>query len=62
VTEGELAARVAEAEAIITALRRLETAMYNSDFERTWPRDANQLQWAYEEKYGVCLDPEEAAP
>jgi hypothetical protein len=53
--------RAAEAEAIVTALRRLETAMYNSDYEGSWPRDANELQSAYEAKYGVSLDPEDAS-
>ena len=49
--------RLAEAEAIITALRGLETAMYNSDLEASWPREATDLQNAYESKYDVNLYP-----
>jgi hypothetical protein len=57
--DGGLLARVAEAEAIVIALRGLVQAMYDSDYEGGWPRDASRLQGAYEEKYGVSLYPEE---
>lgn len=56
---GELDTRIAEAEAVITAHLRLEDAMYNSDFEGSWPRGARELQAAYEEKYGVDLWPDD---
>jgi hypothetical protein len=50
--------RLAEAEAIIVALRALQQAMYDSDLEAGWPRNATELQSAYEEKYNVNLYPE----
>lgn len=48
--------RVGEAEAIIAAMGRKITAMYNSDFESSWPKDDIALIAAYEQKYGVSLE------
>ena len=55
--ERELQERVAEAEAIIAAMWRKMRAMYNSDLEALWPREADELEAAYARKYGVNLDP-----
>jgi hypothetical protein len=51
----EVEERLAQAEAIIRAKNRLEQAMYDSDFEAGWPRDAAELERAYEQRYGVDL-------
>jgi hypothetical protein len=47
--------RLAEAEAIIRAKNRLEEAMYSSDSEHGWPREADELEQAYQQRYGVDL-------
>ena len=51
----QAAKRLAEAEAIIRAKNRLEQAMYDSDSEASWPRDADALERAYQQRYGVDL-------
>jgi hypothetical protein len=48
--------RVEEAEAIIRAQNTLQIAMYNSDYEASWPREAAELEAAYCERYTVDLD------
>jgi hypothetical protein len=47
--------RLAQAEAIIRAKNRLEQAMYDSDLEIGWPREAFELEQAYQQRYGVDL-------
>jgi hypothetical protein len=54
--------RLAQAEAIIRAKNRLEQAMYNSDLERSWPREAHELELAYEQRYEVSLSGDEQTP
>ncbi|TMR11731.1 hypothetical protein ETD86_34750 [Nonomuraea turkmeniaca] len=52
----DLLRRVEEAEAIIRAQNTLQIAMYNSDYETSWPREAAELEAAYCERYAVDLD------
>ena len=52
----ELEGRLRQAEEIIRAQNRLVDAMYDSDLEASWPREAGQLQADYERRYGVILD------
>ena len=52
--------RVEEAEAIIRAQNTLQIAMYNGDFEASWPRKAVELEAAYCERYAVDLDGDDA--
>jgi hypothetical protein len=47
--------RLAQAEAIIRAKNRLEQAMYDSDLEQSWPREAAELEQAYQQRYGIDL-------
>jgi hypothetical protein len=47
--------RIAQAEELIRAKNRLEQAMYDGDLEVSWPRDAAELERAYERRYGVDL-------
>jgi hypothetical protein len=49
------AERLAQAEEIIRAKNRLEWAMFNSDIEASWPREAHELELAYEQRYAVNL-------
>lgn len=51
-----LKARVAEAEDIIRAKNKLIQAMYDSTYELSWPREASELEGAYEERYGVYTE------
>jgi hypothetical protein len=51
----ELEERLAQAEEIIRAKNRLEQAMYDSDSEHGWPREAGLLERAYEQRYAVNL-------
>lgn len=48
--------RLRSAEEIIRAQNRKIRAMYDSDFEVSWPREADELQAKYERRYGVNLD------
>ncbi|HEY9408885.1 MAG TPA: hypothetical protein VIP77_04830 [Jiangellaceae bacterium] len=52
----ELEERLSQAEEIIRAKNRLIDAMYNSDLSVSWPRDADELEGAYQERYGVKLE------
>lgn len=56
----DLTRRIEEAEAIIRAKNTLEIAMYNSDFEASLPRKANELESAYCQRYNVDLDGEDS--
>jgi hypothetical protein len=47
--------RLAEAEEIIREHNHLEEVMYDTGMEAAWPKDAEQLQRVYEQKYGVDL-------
>lgn len=47
--------RLGEAEAIIRAKNRLVQAMYDTDMEAVWPREADELERAYQQRYGVDL-------
>jgi hypothetical protein len=47
--------RLREAETIIRAKNRLEQAMYDTDMEAAWPREADELERAYQQRYGVDL-------
>jgi hypothetical protein len=51
----EVEERLAQAEAIIRAKNHLEQAMYDSGSEASWPREAGELERAYEQRYGVDL-------
>lgn len=52
----QLRERVAQAEAIIRAQNSLQIAMYNGDFEASWPREAAELEADYTKRYVVDLD------
>lgn len=52
----ELEERLRQAEEIIRAQNRMIQAMYDSDLEASWPKEAGQLQAEYERRYGVILD------
>lgn len=54
--ETTLEDRIREAEEIIRAQNRLVQAMYNSDLEESWPKDASRLQQEYEQRYEVELE------
>jgi hypothetical protein len=47
--------RLRFAEELIRAQDRLMDAMYNSNLERGWPKDAGHLHEVYEATYGVDL-------
>lgn len=51
--------RLRQAEEIIRAQNRKMQAMYDNDLSALWPRDADELQGAYEKQYGVDLDGEQ---
>ena len=51
-----LLVRISELEALVRAKNRKIEAMYNSDLEAGWPREADDLQYAYEQRYGVDLE------
>lgn len=53
---GDLEQRLREAEEIIRAQNRKIQDMYDTDAESAWSRDADELQGAYEARYGVNLD------
>ena len=52
----ELEERLRQAEEIVRAQNRMIQAMYDSDLEASWPREASDLQAEYEKRYGVILD------
>lgn len=52
----EIEDRLRRAEEIVRAQNRMIQAMYDSDLEASWPREASELQAEYERRYGVILD------
>ena len=51
----QLRGQVQELETLVRAHNRLEQAMYDTDSELAWPKDAVQLQRAYEREHDVNL-------